>query len=95
MTTMVASFVVPRDHPSLAGHFPNEPIVPGVVALDHVCALLLGDGANPITLNVKFIRPVLPGETIAVTAQAAGHQIAFSALCRGEPVLSGTFEVTG
>lgn len=93
--TTIGSFIVPPDHPSLAGHFPNEPIVPGVVLLDHVCALLLDDGGNAISLNVKFIRPVLPGETIAVTTQSAGREIVFSAFCRGQPVLSGTFEVTG
>jgi len=31
-----ATFVITADHPSLPGHFPGTPVVPGVVVLDHV-----------------------------------------------------------
>ena len=31
---------IPSDHPSLPGHFPDRPIVPGVVILDEVVAAL-------------------------------------------------------
>ena len=30
------TFTIPASHPSLEGHFPNNPIVPGVVILDEV-----------------------------------------------------------
>lgn len=30
------SFIISSSHPCLAGHFPNNPIVPGVVILDEV-----------------------------------------------------------
>ncbi len=35
-----ARFTVPADHPSLPGHFPGRPIVPGVVLLDEALACL-------------------------------------------------------
>jgi 3-hydroxymyristoyl/3-hydroxydecanoyl-(acyl carrier protein) dehydratase len=31
-----ATFAVPASHPSLPGHFPGAPVVPGVVVLDLV-----------------------------------------------------------
>ena len=33
------TMLVKHDHPSLNGHFPNNPIVPGVVILDQVMRL--------------------------------------------------------
>ena len=62
-------FVVPQDHPSLAGHFPGRPVVPGVVIVDRVLqAIEARAGARaPLRLpQVKFVQPLLPGETAQV-----------------------------
>ena len=54
---------VPADHPSLAGHFPGAPVVPGVVLLDLV-AETIQDANAALTLRsipvAKFFRPLLP-----------------------------------
>ncbi len=63
------TFSISERHPSLAGHFPGHPVVPGVLLLDELLA-----GVNSIYPDllisgfkqVKFIRPVLPGEQIRV-----------------------------
>ena len=58
-------FTITPEHPSLPGHFPGRPIVPGVVILDHVLAAIeardgvLGSVRLP---QVKFVQPLLPGE---------------------------------
>ena len=62
-------FSIPSDHPSLAGHFPGRPIVPGVVVLEQVLAAIESShgvlGALRLP-QVKFLQPLLPGETADV-----------------------------
>ena len=69
------SFIIPADHPSLPGHFPGRPIVPGVLLLDRVLdAIEATHGPlGPLRLpQVKFAQPLLPGEQadIAITGEA-------------------------
>ncbi len=76
-----AAFTVASDHPSLAGHFPGNPIVPGVVLLDEACARL----EIPVMQlrAVKFLAPVCPGD--AVLALLAGPALVLSVA--GKPCL--------
>jgi len=62
-------FAIGHDHPSLAGHFPGAPTVPGVVLLERVLAAIeAAHGTTPpLRLpQVKFLRPLLPGERAEV-----------------------------
>lgn len=68
-------FTIPPDHPSLPGHFPGNPVVPGVVILDRVldaleaeCGVQLGALRLP---QVKFMQPLLPGQTASVSLDGA------------------------
>jgi 3-hydroxymyristoyl/3-hydroxydecanoyl-(acyl carrier protein) dehydratase len=55
---------IPPDHPALAGHFPGNPIVPGVVLLDEV---LRAAGLRCARLSsVKFHTPLRPGEEFTI-----------------------------
>ncbi len=54
---------IASDHPSLAGHFPGNPVVPGVVILDHVRQCIaqwkhFSVEASSLK-SVKFLSPVL------------------------------------
>lgn len=67
-------FTIGHDHPALPGHFPGAPIVPGVVLLERVLAQIEAahriDG--PLRLpQVKFLRPLLPGERAEVEIEDA------------------------
>lgn len=63
------TFRIPADHPSLPGHFPGQPIVPGVVLLDHALAHLTRQqpGLRTTRLSqVKFLHPVTPGRLLTL-----------------------------
>jgi len=93
-------FVVDPAHPSLPGHFPGRPVVPGVVLLDHVFAAVAA--AHPELPAVagldsaKFLSQVLPGEDIAVECRRApSDRLDFIAARNGTPVLRGRAVLTG
>lgn len=56
---------IPADHPALPGHFPGNPIVPGVVLLNYVCAAVRREAGENVRCSgfpsVKFLAPLLPG----------------------------------
>jgi acyl-coenzyme A synthetase/AMP-(fatty) acid ligase len=58
------------DHPAFAGHFPGEPIVPGVVLLDEalhaIGASIKADLSRCRISTVKFLSPLRPGQPASV-----------------------------
>src|SRR5262245_23541786 len=56
------SIVVDAGHPSVLGHFPGDPVVPGAMLLDSAVAYVEHTYARRVTaISVaKFIAPVLP-----------------------------------
>ena len=66
---MQASFTIKSSHPSLKGHFPGNPVVPGVVILDEIINIIKlakpGFTVDAIPM-VKFTQPLLPGQQVLV-----------------------------
>ena len=89
----VGRFRIPDDHPSLPGHFPERPVVPGVVLLDAAFALILAQrpGCGVVGMpSVKFTEPVRPGQDVLVSCGSGGGRVAFACMVEGRPVLHGS-----
>jgi len=57
------------DHPTAAGHFPGNPIIPGAVLLDEVLQAMVGtDGGmeQSVIRSAKFLQPVRPGDAVVI-----------------------------
>jgi len=83
-------FTVAHDHPSLPGHFPGHPLVPGVVLLDHVVAAIEASHGPLGALRlpqVKFLQPLLPGQEAAIELDGQAPRWRFRVL-RGDAVLA-------
>jgi acyl-coenzyme A synthetase/AMP-(fatty) acid ligase len=94
-------FVIDAGHPALAGHFPGNPVVPGVVLLDHAILQIGAALGRPVAVSqvgtVKFLSPVRPGERVEVDhqwqAEASGAgpaSLRFTLSASGRDVASGT-----
>ena len=101
MNVIINEFVVPADHPSLAGHFPGQPVVPAVVLLDAVLAAIRtrGDLVLRSIPMVKFLQPVLPDERVNLRIQftsidAAQLRASFEGMRAAAPVFEGSFIVS-
>ena len=88
---------IEADHPALAGHFPGDPVVPGVVLLDEivdVVSMELGSDAALPPLNIrsaKFMRPVRPGERLQIElSPGATGSVRFVCRVGSETAVSGT-----
>jgi 3-hydroxyacyl-[acyl-carrier-protein] dehydratase len=84
------------DHPALAGHFPGQPLIPGVVLLDEALQAIehhCGASVPPWRLGaVKFHRAVSGGVSLELSCEAAEGLVRFE-LHRGrELIASGSLE---
>jgi 3-hydroxyacyl-[acyl-carrier-protein] dehydratase len=83
--------------PHLEGHFPGNPIMPGVLlveAMAQTAGLLLPEGSSALLAQIKdarFRRPVLPGDRVRIEAERLGglgglHRFAVQASVDGARV---------
>ncbi len=87
------TLTIAADHPAFAGHFPENPVLPGVVLLDLILAAA-GIAAIAGITRLKFLRPVRPGETITYRlAWPAPDTAAITARSGDEMVLRGTLRL--
>lgn len=86
-------FTIPPDHPALAGHFPDRPIVPGVVILDEVLALASRfDPARRVSgiVSAKFTAVLLPGQPCRVElGPGTDDGLRFACVAAGRRIAAG------
>ena len=81
--------LAPLEHPCYAGHFPGNPIVPGVVLLDLVVEALQR-GAPRVLGNVKFHRAVKPGESFTLRYKLVGPLLSFRCVSGEQLLVEGS-----
>jgi 3-hydroxymyristoyl/3-hydroxydecanoyl-(acyl carrier protein) dehydratase len=91
--------VVRADHPTLPGHFPGAPIVPGVVILDEVLEALMEWRENSQLTGirtVKFLAPLKPEQPFTICLSVDNERAAeVNFCCRAEDcvIVEGRLEV--
>jgi 3-hydroxymyristoyl/3-hydroxydecanoyl-(acyl carrier protein) dehydratase len=85
------------NHPALAGHFPGNPIVPGVLILDEVIQAAeqwRGQLRLKRVESVKFTSVLKPGMAFSIKLREEGHShISFECSHGGSALASGRLEV--
>jgi 3-hydroxyacyl-[acyl-carrier-protein] dehydratase len=90
---------ISADHPSLPGHFPGAPIVPGVVILDEILAALTEwrkDSPVTIISLVKFLVPLKPEQPFTIRLAASEHpkdEVAFRGHVEDRVIVEGRLQV--
>ncbi|HEX4653448.1 MAG TPA: hypothetical protein VH227_04295 [Candidatus Udaeobacter sp.] len=67
--TFEVSRAIHADHPTLPGHFPGAPLVPGVVILDEVLAALVQRHSDCQITGIRFVKflvPLKPDQTFTI-----------------------------
>lgn len=94
--TLTRTVCIPADHPALPGHFPGNPVVPGVVLLDAVAALAEREWQLVVRglPQVKFVRALKPGESAEIVLERSDAGARFRIHAGADTIASGTLEAT-
>lgn len=95
MITLSAVRRIAADHPSFAGHFPGQPVLPGALLLAEVlealreAAVPIGDACTLRT--AKFLWPVRPDDELRIELRIADTHARFEVHCGPRLAASGQF----
>ena len=72
---MAGKLTIPGDHPSLPGHFPGNPVVPGVVILNEIVRMVETQLFGKFVVGfkfIKFVKPLRPDSEVVVRWKEKG-----------------------
>ena len=81
------------EHPALDGHFPGDPMMPGVAILAEVLAAIERQGrtVEGCTVKVaKFHSPARPGDTLQIALDERGSAVGFEVSAGERRIADGT-----
>jgi 3-hydroxymyristoyl/3-hydroxydecanoyl-(acyl carrier protein) dehydratase len=90
---------IAAEHPSLPGHFPGAPLVPGVLILDEVLAALCNwrkDCQLTAIRTVKFLQPLKPEQPFTICFSASNDdasEVNFCCRIEDRIIVEGQLEV--
>ena len=89
--------IFPLDHPTGAGHFPGNPIIPGAVLLAEVIrAIEITRGVDLLQCQIKsakFSFPTRPGDHLIIEfSEVTEHEIKFQCTVQEKIVLTGAIK---
>lgn len=90
---------IAADHPTGAGHFPGNPIIPGALLLAEVLrAIAAAEGMRIASCNVKsakFQHPARPGDSVEIEYSfSASGVLDFKCAVAGTRVMAGLISTT-
>lgn len=96
VATSIIALPYEADHPAFQGHFPGNPIIPGVQLLDRAKQILetqQGLELNGLQ-NAKFLSPAGPGDKLELEYTMTNDHIRFEIRCAERKVASGQFLIS-
>ncbi len=83
-------------HPAFAGHFPGNPLVPGVVLLDWAWQAAIAElpaGSRLLGVSqAKFLAPVRPNDAVEIALQVKTGSVAFVIQIGAQVAAQGSFK---
>ncbi|WP_428088035.1 hypothetical protein [Candidatus Thioglobus sp.] len=90
-------FIINNDHPSIPGHFPGNPIVPGAVTIDNVikAAYKLNRFKEVKSLStIKFLQPIATNQKVVVNFYKISAELfSFECVSNKKVLVAGRLKV--